>query len=196
MSYTMVPDSVSLFFQPFTIDSRIFSVKGTSNRSISIFSLLLFALFGILRIDNKIYNLSSRLFHVTVAPPSTTEEVQKIANIYAMLGIPGAVGSTDCTHIPLGKCPVSWRNSCIGKEGFPTLSYSMTCDHTRRIMACSGGFPGSYNDKTIARYDSFISEVAQNSLFTNFKYDVETKNGVIEKTGCVYLSHLIHYSHY
>ena len=117
-------------------------------------------------------------------PPSTTEEVQKIANIYAMLGIPGAVGSTDCTHIPLGKCPVSWKNSCIGKEGFPTLSYSMTCDHTRKIMACTGGFPGSYNDKTIARYDSFISEVAQNPLFANFKYNLQTKDGAIEKTGC------------
>lgn len=125
-----------------------------------------------------------RLFHVTVTPPSTAEEVQKIANIYAMLGIPGAVGSTDCTHIPLGKCPVSWKNSCIGKEGFPTLSYSMTCDHTRKIMACTGGFPGSYNDKTIARYDSFISEVAQKPLFSNFKYNVETKNGVVEKKGC------------
>jgi hypothetical protein len=121
---------------------------------------------------------------VTVTPPSTTEDVQRIANIYAMLGIPGAVGSTDCTHIPLGKCPVSWRNSCIGKEGFPTLAYSMTCDHTRKIMACSGGFPGTYNDKTIARYDAFISEVAQNPLFKNFKYNLETKQGVIIQKGC------------
>ena len=118
-----------------------------------------------------------------MAPPKTLEELHKVANIYAMLGIAGAVGSTDCTHIPLGKCPVSWKNSCIGKEGFPTLVYSMTCDHTRRIMHCTGGYPGSYNDKTMARYDSFIDDVGKNPMFTNFSYNIETKQGFVEKKG-------------
>lgn len=86
---------------------------------------------------------TSRLFHKVVVPPKNTEELDRIAKIYTMLGLVGAVGSTDCTHVPLGKCPASWRNVCVGKEGFPTLSYSMTCDHSRKIMACSGGFPGS-----------------------------------------------------
>jgi hypothetical protein len=100
-----------------------------------------------------------------------------------MLGMPGAVGSTDCTHIPLGKCPVSWKNSCTGKEGFPTLAYSMTCDHTRKIMHCTGGFPGAYNDKTIARYDSFITDVGQNKMFTNLTYNTKTKQDVVERKG-------------
>jgi hypothetical protein len=86
---------------------------------------------------------ASRMFHKVVVPPKTPEELGRIVNVYTMLGLVGAVGSTDCTHVPLGKCPASWRNVCVGKEGFPTLSYSMTCDHTRKIMACSGGFPGS-----------------------------------------------------
>ncbi len=133
-----------------------------------------------------------RLFHIIVTPPATSEGIQQIANIYSKLGLPGAVGSTDCTHIPLGKCPVSWRNSCIGKEGFPTLAYSMTCDHTRKILHCTGGFPGSYNDKTIARYDSFITEVAQNPLYKDFKYNVQTQTGeVVEKKGDeIVLKHL------
>ncbi len=106
-----------------------------------------------------------------------------MAKIYDMLGMPGAVGSTDCTHIPLGKCPVSWRNSCIGKEGFPTLVYSMTCDHTRKILHCTGGFPGSYNDKTIARYDAFITDVGRNKMFTDFTYNIRTNQDVIEQKG-------------
>ena len=124
-----------------------------------------------------------RLFHAIVAAPATLEELQKVAKIYDMLGMTGAVGSTDCTHIPLGKCPVSWRNSCIGKEGFPTLAYSMTCDHTRKILHCTGGFPGSYNDKTIARYDSFITDVGQNKMYTDFTYNIRTKEGVIQQKG-------------
>jgi hypothetical protein len=59
----------------------------------------------------------------------------------------------------------------------------MTCDHTRRIMACSGGFPGAYNDKTIARYDALISDVAVNPLYTDFVYNVATKTGVVQKKG-------------
>jgi hypothetical protein len=133
----------------------------------------------------KIKSLNSfiRLFHIVVAPPATLEELQKVAKIYDMLGIAGAIGSTDCTHIALGKCPVSWKNCCIGKEGFPTLAYSMTCDHTRRIMHCTGGFPGAYNDKTIARYDSFITDVGKNPKFTDFKYSIKTKQGVAEMKG-------------
>ena len=86
---------------------------------------------------------ANRLFYKVVTPPQTEEQLTAVVRIYDMLGMAGAFGSTDCTHIALGKCPNSWKNSCIGKEGFPTLAFSMTCDHTRRIMACSGGFPGS-----------------------------------------------------
>jgi hypothetical protein len=136
-----------------------------------------------------------RLFHIVVAPPKTSEELQKVAKIYDILGIAGAVGSTDCTHIPLGKCPVSWKNSCIGKEGFPTLAYSMTCDHTRKIMHCTGGFPGSYNDKTIARYDSFIEDVGKNPMFTNFSYNIQTQEGLVEKKGHRQL-HVVYSSEY
>jgi hypothetical protein len=123
------------------------------------------------------------MFHKVITAPASKAELDKVAKIYEILGMPGAVGSTDCTHIPLGKCPVSWKNQCTGKEGFPTLSYSMTCDHTRRIMACSGGFPGSYNDKTIARYDSFISDISQNALFKDFTYTLQTKSGAVQKKG-------------
>ncbi len=71
----------------------------------------------------------------------------------------------------------------LQKEGFPTLAYSMTCDHTRKILHCTGGFPGSYNDKTIARYDSFITDVGQNKMYTDFTYNIRTKEGVIQEKG-------------
>ena len=145
---------------------------------------LLFALFVTL-----ITCLCHRLFLKVVTPPKTEAELAALTRIYDQLGMIGAFGSTDCTHIPLGKCPVSWKNSCIGKEGFPTLAYSVTCDHTRRIMACTGGFPGSYNDKTIARYDSLISDAAINPLFTEFSYNVHSNAGVLPRKG----KHAPHY---
>jgi hypothetical protein len=130
---------------------------------------------------------NDRLFHCSVKAPATQNEVSKLEKIYGFLGMAGAIGSTDCTHIALGKCPVHWRNSCVGKEGFPTVSYSMTCDHTRRIMACSGGFPGTYNDKTISRYDSLITAVGSDKLFTDFEYQIQTEQGLETRKG----AHLI-----
>jgi hypothetical protein len=50
-------------------------------------------------------------------------------------------------------------------------------------MHCTGGFPGAYNDKTIARYDSFITDVGKNTKFTDFKYSIRTKQGVAETKG-------------
>ena len=42
---------------------------------------------------------------------------------HAALGFPGTVGSVDCTHVLLGKCPSDYTNACTGKEGKPSLSY-------------------------------------------------------------------------
>ena len=165
-------DSAKPLTADFITDSVPYLCKGVRDSAVFCFHYIIIEI-----------KLGCRMFHKVITAPSTEAELEKVAKIYEVLGMPGAVGSTDCTHIPLGKCPVSWKNQCTGKEGFPTLSYSMTCDHTRRIMACSGGFPGSYNDKTIARYDSFISDISGADLFKNFTYTLQTKSGPVQKKG-------------
>ena len=107
----------------------------------------------------------ARLFDCVVCSPSTIQELQVQMKIYERLGLPGACGSTDCTHIPLGKCPRNWQVLCTGKSGKPTLSYSVTCSHSRKIYHCSPGFEGSKNDKTISRYDVFIERVRSEDLY-------------------------------
>ena len=57
--------------------------------------------------------------------------------IYRKLGLPGACGSMDATHISLGKAPSSVRQECIGKEGYPTLSWMVCVDHNRRVTYCA-----------------------------------------------------------
>ena len=79
------------------------------------------------------------------------EELKRVLNTYALLGLPGCVGSTDCTHIKWDRCPVSLFNLCKGKESYPSLSYSVTVDHNRRILGITTGFWGAKNDKTIVR---------------------------------------------
>lgn len=62
-----------------------------------------------------------KLYPSHVKMPSTEEELVEIEATYAVLGIPGACGSMDVVHIPLGTCPHVLFNVCIGNEGYPTL---------------------------------------------------------------------------
>jgi len=125
----------------------------------------------------------SRLFVCVVCPPKNNDELQVQLNIYRRLGLNGAFGSTDCTHIPLGKCPRSWTNLCVGKSGHPTLAYSMTCSHHRKIYHCSPGFAGSKNDKTISKFDMFIDDVRNKPLYTAAVWQIRTATGIQDRTG-------------
>ena len=125
----------------------------------------------------------ARLFDCVVCPPSCVQELQVQMNIYERLGLSGACGSTDCTHIPLGKCPRDWQSLCTGRSGKTTLSYSVTCSHSRKIYHCSPGFEGSKNDKTISRYDEFITKVRSDDLFKNAEWPLRTASGTQRRRG-------------
>ena len=58
----------------------------------------------------------------------------------------------------------------IGKEGFPTLAYSMRSSHSRKILFCSAGFFGTRNDKSISKNDDFINLIRTLPLYTNFEW--------------------------
>ena len=116
---------------------------------------------------------SQRLFRLSVKAPSTTEEVKTITGIYQELGMGPAIGSTDCTHIYLGNCPNKFRVPCTGRSGKPSISYSVTCDHARKIYYCSCGFMGSKNDKHISTLDPFIASVKELELYKNFEWSVD-----------------------
>jgi|LauGreDrversion4_2_1035121.scaffolds.fasta_scaffold808443_2 hypothetical protein len=45
--------------------------------------------------------------------------------------------STDCTHIALGKCPVQWRNACIGKEGY-LVFFCFSYFHFHHVQVSDG----------------------------------------------------------
>ena len=70
------------------------------------------------------------------------EKLEKVMSVYAKMGMPGCVGSTDCVHVKWDRCPVRLQIVCTGKEGFPTLAYSVCVDHHRRILSCTPSFYG------------------------------------------------------
>jgi hypothetical protein len=124
------------------------------------------------------------LFKSVVKPPTTEAEISETTGVYQMMGIGPAVGSTDCTHIELGNCPNNFRISCTGKSGKPTLSYSLTCSHQRKIFHVTCGFAGSKNDKHISRLDSFITAVGADNIYRNFEWTLDvTETSTVQKKG-------------
>ena len=129
----------------------------------------------------------NKLFASVIKPPITHDEISEQVLIYQRLGMGGAVGSTDCTHFALGKCSDRISVLCTGKEGFPTLSYSMTSSHSRKILHCSAGFFGSRNDKTISKHDSFIDDVRNKDIYTKFEWKMHVDERVTRSMKGVFL---------
>jgi hypothetical protein len=127
------------------------------------------------------------LFQKMIAPPTSLEDIRTATQIYQRLGMGPAIASTDCTHIPLGNCPHNFRITCTGKSGKPTLSYSLSCSHQRKIYHVSAGFAGSKNDKHISKMDSFITAVGSESIYRNFEWRMDVTETTTEQRSGVFL---------
>jgi hypothetical protein len=107
--------------------------------------------------------------------PATEDEIKRAVALYAQQGLNGVIGSGDCVHFAWGRCPAALQSGYIGKEGIPTVAYEVFVTHDRWIMHASRGFPGSWNDKTISRYDSFLSKLRDpNGPYANFSFELYT----------------------
>ena len=73
-------------------------------------------------------------------PPGASQEVMEH---YHELGLTGAIGSTDVTHVRWDRCPYCLQCSYTEKVGFPTIAYQATVDYTgasgarRRVLPAS-----------------------------------------------------------
>ena len=131
---------------------------------------------------------SKKYFDVYCNAPMSDAEIKKTLSVYDRLGFPGCIGSTDCVHLRWERCPVGDRSLHKGKEGYPSISYEVTVDHTSKIIAATKGFPGAKNDKTIVRFDGFVSAIHDGDLYSNVSYKMceDTGEEYIEK-GCYLL---------
>jgi hypothetical protein len=111
-----------------------------------------------------------------VSMPRTPDEINAATAVYEVQGFPGAVGSVDCVHRAWQRCPYDIRHLHIGKEGFPTRAYEVIVDGVRRIRSVTPGFPGAFNDKTIVRYDSVITQMRE-GLYREETFMLQTESG-------------------
>ena len=78
-------------------------------------------------------------------------------------------------HIRWERCPAGERSSHKGKEGYPTIPYEVTVDHCEKIIAATKGHPGARNDKTIVKFDGFVTSINNGDLYGEVPFVLTTE---------------------
>jgi hypothetical protein len=79
----------------------------------------------------------------------TQGDVTRILAFNERRGMPGLLGSLDCTHWRWKNCPTAWHGHYRGKEGAPTVVLEAVASADRWIWHAFFGIPGSNNDLNV-----------------------------------------------
>jgi hypothetical protein len=108
---------------------------------------------------------ATKLYQKYVTMPESIEVLRECEKAYRIAGFPGCIGSTDATHIPLDKVAFSLRQAHLGfKNSVTTRTYNLSVNHKRQILNSTTGHPGRWNDKTLVRFDPFVSHLQSGSF--------------------------------
>lgn len=120
---------------------------------------------------------STTLYRKFVRPPQTSIDASLHTAEYALAGFPGAIGSTDATHIQLERVTYRLRQTHIGfKLPHTARTYNITVNHRRRILATTSGHPARWNDKTLALFDNFMVALHEGSIMNDMFFELYAKN--------------------
>jgi hypothetical protein len=139
---------------------------------------------------NRIFKTFLRNFrqykHIFIPEPTEDDIIDNMLK-YNQLGLPGAIGSVDCTHLHWRMCPTELYNYCKnGKYSYATVAFQVCVNHSRKVMSVSEMFYGAHNDNTINRYDEFVSKVADKKLFQDIEFVVAALDGTVSVLKGVY----------
>ena len=88
-----------------------------------------------------------------------------------LAGIHSAVGSIDATHIVLEKCSNCLKNSHLGgKMKHAAETYNIAVNHCRQILSTTTGHPSRWNDKTLIRFDAFVSGIHEGTILNDVEF--------------------------
>ncbi len=91
--------------------------------------------------------------------PGNVVGLNRVNQLYTLVGLPGACGSMDVVHIKWSSCPAGDYNWANGKEGYPTLGFQVITDFKRCILGVYGPQFGTANNKHIVKMDSNVKKI-------------------------------------
>ena len=67
-----------------------------------------------------------------------------------------------------------------GKSKQTTRTFNLSANHRRCILATTKGHPGSWKDKTLVLFDSFLSDVKHGRIFQDNEFELfEERHGKV-----------------
>jgi hypothetical protein len=116
---------------------------------------------------------STILYEKHVNYPSNFEEAKQHMKEFTEAGLPGALGSTDATHVTTWQCEYNLRNNHLGgKSSSTTRSFNITVNHCRRILHSTRGGPGRWNDKTMVLFDRFVKGIKDGDHLGDVEFEL------------------------
>jgi len=79
----------------------------------------------------------------------TAEDLEHIMRRNAARGLPGCIGSTDCTHWMWATCATALAWKYKDRNGKVSVAIETVCDEDLYIWHLFVGCPGAYNDKNV-----------------------------------------------
>ena len=96
----------------------------------------------------------------------TKTDVERIFKLHeAVHGVPGMLGSLDCSQTHWKNCPKAHHGSYVSKEKKPCIVLEAVCDYNLYIWHASYGFCGALNDVNIL----YLSPLLEHLLSGTFK---------------------------
>ena len=87
------------------------------------------------------------------------EELEHILTRNAARGMPGCMGSIDCTHWTWAKCPKALAGQYKDRNGMISVVIETVCDEDLYIWHLFVGCPGAYNDKNVLAASPLMLDV-------------------------------------
>jgi len=116
---------------------------------------------------------STRLYDEWVVLPKTNEEIEWHAREMKLAGFPGAVASTDATHVIILNCRYGIRQVHLGfKLDKTSRTYNLSATHRRWIVSSTGGHPARWNDKTLQLFDDFLLGLQDGTLMNDYEFEL------------------------
>ena len=103
-------------------------------------------------------NFTPSFYEQYVTPPKGAK-LEKVMATYAKMGLMGAMGSMDVTHVMWGKCPSDLHSSCTGKEKKPSVAFQCVVDPSNLIHSVSNLIHGAECDQQICRNDPYTKKL-------------------------------------
>ena len=102
--------------------------------------------------------------------PLVDEGLSASLKEYAMLGLPGCIGSVDATFIPWDCIPNELQNLCKGDKG-KGLLYETIVTHSKRVIGIQGSFYATIPDKSSVKYSKFLCDLKDKRMYRNVSYN-------------------------